>query len=156
MFFSPVLLDFTILLQIFCPGFSKEAGFIKSILGPFLFNNGLNDLFYIAESSNVFHFENDATFHACDKDVNSLINRLEKDSYLVIECFENSSMKLNQDKCHLLVSGFKYQNVWAKIEKTKIWESKKQKLLRVEIDRTLSFDEHIASLCKKAGKKYLL
>ena len=62
-------------------------------------------------------------------------------------------MKLNQDKCHLLVSGFKYENVWAKIGKTKIWESKKQKLLGVEIDRTLSFDEHIASLCRKAGKK---
>ena len=39
-----------------------------------------------------------------------------------------------------------------KLEK-KIWESKKQKLLGVEIDRTLNFDEHIASLCRKAGKK---
>ena len=62
-------------------------------------------------------------------------------------------MKLNQEKCHLLVSGFKYENIWAKIGKAKIWESKKQKLLGVEIDRTLSFDEHIASLCKKPGKK---
>ena len=40
-----------------------------------------------------------------------------------------------------------------KIEKTKIWESKKQKLSGVETCRTLSFDECIASLCKKAGKK---
>ena len=62
-------------------------------------------------------------------------------------------MKLNQEKCHLLVSGFKYENVWAKIGKAKIWESKKQKLLGVEIDTTLSFDEHIASLYRKAGKK---
>ena len=30
---------------------------------------------------------------------------------------------------------------------------KKLKLLGVEIDRTLSFDEHITSLCRKAGKK---
>ena len=62
-------------------------------------------------------------------------------------------MKLNQNKCHLLVSGFKYENVQAKIGKAKIWESKKQKLLGVEIDTTLSFDEHIASLYRKAGKK---
>ena len=41
----------------------------------------------------------------------SLINRLEHDSYLAIEQCENNSMKLNQDKCHLLVSGFKYENV---------------------------------------------
>ena len=35
---------------------------------------------------------------------------------------------------------------WQKLEK-------KLKLLGVEIDRTLSFDEHITSLCRKAGKK---
>ena len=46
-----------------------------------------------------------------------------------------------------------YENIWAKNGKTKIWESKKQKLLGVEIDRPLNFDEYIASLCKKAGKK---
>ena len=37
----------------------------------------------------------------------SLINRLEHDSYLATEWFENNSIKLNQDKCHLLVSGIK-------------------------------------------------
>ena len=52
-------------------------------------------------------------------------------------------MKLNQDKCNLLVLGLKYENVWAKIGKTKIWESKKQKLLGAEIDRTLNFDEKV-------------
>ena len=62
-------------------------------------------------------------------------------------------MKLNQDKCHLIASGFKHENVWSKIRKTKIWESKNQKLLGVEIDRTLNFDEHVASLCRKAAKK---
>ena len=35
----------------------------------------------------------------------------------------------------------------------KIWDRKKQKILSVEIDRTLSFDEHIASLYRKAVKK---
>ena len=57
-------------------------------------------------------------------------------------------MKLNQDKCHLLILGFKYKNVWTKIEKTKIWEKKKYKLLGADIDRTLSFDEYNASLCR--------
>ena len=69
------------------------------------------------------------------------------------EWSENYSIKLNQDKCHSFVSGFKHENVWAKIGKTKIWETKKQKLLGVETDRTLSFDEYIASLCRNAGKK---
>ena len=42
-------------------------------------------------------------------------------------------MKLNQEKCHLLVCGHKHQNFWARIGEMKIWESRKQKLLAVEI-----------------------
>ena len=91
-------------------------------LGPLLFNIYLNDLFYLAESTNVCNFAEDTTFYACDK-------------------------------CHLLVLEFKCENIWANIGKTKIWESKNKKLLGVEIDRTLSFDQHIISLCKKAGNK---
>ena len=56
---------------------------------------------------------------------------------------DDENLKLNQDKCHLLVSVFQYKNVWAKIRKIKIWDNKKQKLLGVEIDRTLSFYEYI-------------
>ena len=49
--------------------------------------------------------------YACDRGVNSLINKLEHDSYLATEWFENNSVKLNQDKCHLLVSGFKVRKL---------------------------------------------
>ena len=71
-----------------------------SVLAPLLFNVYLNDLFYLVESTNVYNFADYTTFHACDKDLNFLINRLEHDSYLAIEWFENNSMKLNQDKWH--------------------------------------------------------
>ena len=86
-------------------------------------------------------------------DLNSLIKRLEHDSFLAIEWFENNNMKLNQDKCHLLVSGYKNENVWANIGNEKIWESNKQKFLGLDIDRNLNFNEHVSSLCRKAGNK---
>ena len=35
----------------------------------------------------------------------------------------------------------------------KIWESSKQKLFKVVIDRDLSFNEYVSFLCKKAGRK---
>ena len=85
-------------------------------------------------------------FFACEKDLNSLINRLEHDSLLAIEWFENNYMKLNQEKCHLLVSGNKFENTWAEIGHAKIWESPKQKLLGAVIDRDLSFDGYVSSL----------
>ena len=99
----------------------------------------------------VCNFADDTTFYVCDKDLNTLINK--HDTTLAVEWFENNFMKLNQDKCHLLVSRHKYKTVRAKIGETKIWESNKQKLLRVIIDRNLNFDEYIFDLCKKAGRK---
>ena len=62
-------------------------------------------------------------------------------------------MKLNQDKCHLLVSEYRNENVWANTGNENIWESNKQKLLGLDIDRIVNFNEHVSSLCRKAGNK---
>ena len=110
------------------------------VLGPTHLNIYLNDLFYFTEMTQVCNFADDTAFYICDKDLNTLINRLEHDTALAVEWFENNFMKLNQDKCHLLVFGRKHETVWAKMGETKIWESNKQKLLRVVINRNLNFD----------------
>ena len=82
-----------------------------------------------------------------------MIKRLEHGAFLATEWFETNNMKLNKGKSHLLASGHKYENVWVKIGDEKIWESAKQKLLEIEIGRNLNFDDHVISLCKKAGRK---
>ena len=55
------------------------------VLGPLLFNIYFNDLFYISECTEMCNFADDMTFYACDKDLSSLINRLEPDSLFGIE-----------------------------------------------------------------------
>ena len=55
-------------------------------------------------------------------------------------------MKPYQEKFGLLVSGYKHENICAIIGEVKIWESLKQKLLGVVIDRDLSFNEYVSSL----------
>ena len=124
-----------------------------SPLGPILFNIYLSDLFYLAESTEVCNFADDTTLSTCDKDLKTLVCRLEHDSHLVIEWLESNYMKLNQGKCHLLDSGYKHGNIWARIGGVKIWENSKQKLLGVVIDRDLSFNGHVSSLRKKADRK---
>ena len=124
-----------------------------SVLGPILFNIYLNDLFYINESTNVCNFADDTTFHACDSDLSSLLRRLEHDAPLAIEWFNSNYMKLNEDKCHLLVSGQKFESVWVKVGNSIIWESNDQKLLGIQIDRQLKFDNNVFLMCKKAGNK---
>ena len=57
-------------------------------------------------------------------------------------------MKLNQDKCHFLLSRHKDQVIWANIEQAGIWESRKQKLLGIITEKNLRFDECFESLQK--------
>ena len=54
--------------------------------------------------------------------------------------------------CNLLVSGHKHENIWTKIGQTKIWESRKQKLVGVEIDGSLNFDLYVHHYVRKREK----
>ena len=60
-------------------------------------------------------------------------------------------MKANIDKCHFLSSLDLESNI--KLDNLLIKNSESQKLLGVIIDRNLTFNEHVSSLCKKASIK---
>ena len=62
-------------------------------------------------------------------------------------------MKMNPDKCHLLVSGKKYEVMIANVDSQLIIETHKVKLLGVHIDSDLTFDFHITQICKKVSNK---
>lgn len=49
------------------------------------------------------------------------------------------NMKPNQEKCHLLIPGHKYEGVRANIGPCKIWERNDQKRFGVNFDRNLKF-----------------
>ena len=85
--------------------------------------------------------------------VSNLIRRLEHDALIAIELFESNYMKTNKEKCHFLVTGHKYEQLYVNMGKNQVWESSSEKILGVQIDAKLKFDKHVDYLLKVAGRK---
>ena len=123
-----------------------------SVLGPLLFNIYLNDLFFELDDS-VCNFADDTTSFVCDQSLEVVLLKLEKNADIAIKCFTNNHMKMNPDKCHLLMGGHKWEMIWTLIGDVKIWEKNSVKLLGLTVDNNLNFDTHLTDLCQKAGSK---
>ena len=123
-----------------------------SVLGPKFFNVFINDLFYLFLCSSVCNVADDTTPYACDMDLQNLLHRLEGDTASAIFWFEANCMKLNQTKCHFLISG-STEHLWTRVGEQVIWESNKEKLLGIHIDKGLKFKFHLLDICKKARAK---
>lgn len=116
----------------------------------YLFNIYLNDLFY--QLVDVCNFADDTTLYACDTRLDNVLNQLEDNALTAILWFENNYMKLNQSKCHFLTSGSP-EHLWIRVGDEKIWESQYEKLLGMTVDKNLSFECHLKTLCKKVNQK---
>ena len=108
-----------------------------SMLGPFLFNIYLNDLFMFVTDCKICNYADDTTIHVCEGNHESVINKLESETLILSEWFQNNYMKLNGDKCHLMIFGEKTNDLSIKIGDTTIIESTEEKLLGVTLDMDL-------------------
>ena len=123
-----------------------------SVLGPLLFNIYINDMFFQFVNAHVCNFADDTTLTACSISMKDLLHELEDNALSAIVWFENNYMKLNQSKCHFLTCGTP-EHLWVRVGDEKIWESQNEKLLGMTVDKQLSFDLHLKTLCKKVNQK---
>ena len=93
----------------------------------------------------------DSTPFIVENNIDNVIAPLEQVSDALFNWFENTRLKNNVDKCHALVSTNK--PVGIKIGDYTIENSECEKLLGVNIDANLNFNNHISDLCKKASTK---
>ena len=125
-----------------------------SVLGPLLFNIYINDLLLFIQNSDICNYADNTTIYSCDKSLDNITHKLENDCNVALKWFADNFMKLNADKCHLLVLGQRCDDsVNVKIGNTDVVHSSEEKLLGVHIDSKLSFDHHVSKLCQKASNK---
>jgi hypothetical protein len=107
----------------------------------------------VINETDVCNYADDNTLHTCDISLDKLMDKLEGAAEKAIDWFEYNGMKLNSDKCNLLVCGHKYEHMICKVGNTQVIESHNVKLLGILIDSDLTFDDHVNSICKKASQK---
>ena len=56
-------------------------------------------------------YADDTTIYARDNNIEGIIETLESDALNIAEWFPNNCMKLNEDKCHLMIFGDKSNDI---------------------------------------------
>ena len=122
-----------------------------SILGPLLFNIDIYDLFLWDYECEIASYADDNTPYTTDTSLDLVLQKLENSTHDLFKWFKENHMKVNPDKCHLLLA----TNVPASvnINSYNIKNSSEEKLLGTKIDNKLSFESHVSSICKKASQK---
>ena len=99
----------------------------------------------------IANYADDNKPYATANDIDSLIASLVEASKYLFTWFGNNLLKINAEKCHLLVSS--NEKVTIKIGSHEIGNTKREKLLGVHLDTGLSFDYHVIKICKKTSHK---
>ena len=128
-----------------------------SILGPLLFNIFINDIFFFLSKAMIANFADDNTPFSVEEDIMSLLKILEADTFSLLNWFRFNEMQPNQGKCHLLVSDINHKHYDSKsfifLEDAFLESEEMSKLLGVNVDKNLKFEEYINLIIKKGKQK---
>ena len=96
-------------------------------------------------------YANDTTPYVSRVTLDSTVKSLEQVADLLLTWFNYNQMKENEDKSHVMLTS--QDNVYVSISTAQIENSKCQKLLGINTDSKLTFEDHINRICKKASAK---
>ena len=109
------------------------------------------DLFFDIIEVDIANYADDTTPHAIDSKLENIVKLLEENADKLFDWFSNNYLNANPGKCHLLVNTT--GNIRISVRNETISNSSNQKLLGIRFNSNFRFDDHVASLCKKASQK---
>ena len=122
-----------------------------SILEPLFINIDIRNLFFITKDCDIANYEDHNTPYLSGKNVEDILNGLENVSSNLSQWFTENELKENVSKCHLLLSSG--ENAHVNIGTSQIKNSDCERLLGIDIDYKLSFENYINQICSKARVK---
>ena len=96
-------------------------------------------------------YADDNTPYVSSDSIKDVIRILENDSIKLFKWFSGNLMKVNKDKCHLIVSTDEHVSIT--LDNIEIENSNCERLLGVKIDSKLNFKEHLDRIIKKNKSK---
>ena len=125
-----------------------------SIDNTLFFNLFVNDLILFLYSTVLSNYADDSNFYATSNDKEETKRALAKAFQTVINWFYEDYMILNTEKCHYMCMGKDVEeNESLQISSRQKINSKEEVILAINIDRKLSFHQHIKNIYKKTGEK---
>ena len=121
-----------------------------------LFNIFINDLIGFRKKFLLYNFANDNTITVFEKDITFFKETLQNEAEIAIQWFKDNFMILNPGKSQaMVINRFgKMENKHGMyIENKKITSEHSVRLIGIETDNKLNFDNHVSKLCKKAGSQ---
>ena len=122
-----------------------------SVLGPLLFNIGVNDLIYFNHNTEICNFADDNTIYSCGTNLDRIIIDLEEDLSQALEWFESNRLVANPSKFQMMLLGTKRNvEIFFEINGAIVCPSNSVKLQGITIDAGLRFDQHVKNLVPKS------
>ena len=122
-----------------------------SLPGPLLFNIFMCDMFLILNTTYFAGFADDNIPFVVRDNIADVIKALEEIGENLVNWFSNNDMKLNTDKCHLLLNSQEPNTL--QTGDLRINNSLSEKLLSITFDCKLKFNKHMEDICQKASLK---
>ena len=123
-------------------------------LGPFLYNVSYADLSLYIEHAKIFQYADDTQLLITGQktELPSMVRRMESALGTVCQWFAQNHMKLNAAKSQLLVLGNpkileRIHKITLSMQNATIHESDTIRNLGLTMDRSLSYDMHVKSVC---------